>query len=154
MTMININYAFNGFLYAPLMLADALGFFPKNTRLVYRNGDVETIKSLCIHSSDNEKNWFAICDPFPVDISTIIPEHTDDELCVVGTLIDKLPVWIYNTNPNIIPVNSEESLWRYTHNVFKMVCYKEGTTGYLLAKRLQRLLNINCSSRFSNWIKH
>jgi hypothetical protein len=94
---------------------------------------------LCNHNGGSEKNWFAICDPFSVpDLSAKIPEQTGDDICVVGCLVNKLPVWIYNPDTTVLPVTKEADLGRYKANIKKLVCYKEGTTGHLIAKRLHR----------------
>jgi len=136
---INVNHAFDGFLYAPLFLASKLGYFPECTKLVFQNGDAACLDALCKHSSSsNEKHWFAICDPFSLDFSAKIPEQGDD-IYVVGCLIDKLPVWIYNPDHSIDPVNKEEFLERYKGKLKTLICYKEGTTGYLIGKRLKKL---------------
>lgn len=137
MITININHAFDGFLYAPLYLASELGLFPKCARLAFRNGDSECLDALCGYHVSGEENWFAICDPFSLDISSKVPEQRDD-ICVVGCLIDKLPVWVYNPDPSIQPVKEEDHLKRYNGRIKTLISYKEGTTGYLIGKRLKQ----------------
>lgn len=137
--VININHAFDGFLYSPLFLAEKLGFFPKCAKLEFRRGDSECLDALCKHKHNGEKNWFAICDPFSVpDISTKVPEQTEDNICIVGCLINKLPIWVYNPDTSVVQVGKEEDLSRYKTNIKKLICYKEGTTGHLIGKRLHR----------------
>ncbi len=141
MITININHAFNGFLYAPLFLASELGFFPNCARLVYRDGDSECLDALCQYSPGPEKNWFAICDPFSVDIATKVPARRDD-IAVVGCLVDKVPCWVYNADPAIVRVSKESDLGKYSQAIQRLVCYKPATTGYLLGKRLQKTLQL------------
>lgn len=145
MITININHAFDGFLYSPLFLAHELGFFPKCAKLVFRNGDSECLDALCQTNSGSEKNWFAICDPFSVDLSKKNPAHTGDQLCVVGCIVDKLPVWLFNPDPSIDTVHDESQLARLHDNVQKLICYKETTTGYLIAKRLQKIFGLRAT---------
>ncbi|NTU50596.1 MAG: hypothetical protein HGA87_06975, partial [Desulfobulbaceae bacterium] len=142
MIKININNAFDGFLYAPLFLADKLGYFPACSELKFRNGDSECLDALCEHpDEDIPLNWFAICDPFSIDISKKVPQDGDD-LCVIGCLVDKLPVWVYNINPSITRVKSEKDIANYKKDVRKLRCYKEGTTGYLVGRRLKNILEL------------
>ncbi len=139
MKPININYAYNGFLYAPLFLASELGLFPRNMNLVYRNGDIPAIQSLSLKTESSE-NWFAVCDPFAKDISKIQAEIGSDRICIVGTFIDRLPVWVYNSNPEFEPVGSEEELvdQENKYRVDRIVCYEKFNTGYLIGERLRR----------------
>lgn len=139
-----INHAYNGFLYAPLFLASDLGFLPKCTRLQFRNGDAECLDQLCSYSPGTEKNWFAICDPFSVDLSTKVP--VGDEICVVGCLLDRLPVWVINTDTEAVRLGEESDLANRVRHVRKIVCYKEATTGYLIGKRLQGMLHVSDSN--------
>lgn len=146
MKPININYAYNGFLYAPLFLADELGLLPRNMELKYRNGDIPAIQSLALKTEDAE-NWFAICDPFAKDISKIQSEIGIDGICIVGTFIDRLPVWVYSSDPEFEPVGSEEELVAQDnkHRVDKIVCYEKFNTGYLIGERLRRKFDFPAS---------
>src|SRR5689334_6894860 len=114
MEQIKIYHAFNGFLYAPIFLAEKLGLFPKNTKLIYVQGDDKAIQALCSHSHTGERNWFAICDPFSVDLNMAV-EHTDDEICVIGSLINVLPIWVFNPDQSIDVVRHENDLARYNN---------------------------------------
>ncbi len=136
MKSININHAYSGFLYAPLFLADELGLFPKNMSLKYRNGDIPAIDSLAI-KGEGANNWFAICDPFAKDISKVQASIGKDQIYIVGVLIDRLPVWLYNTNPKITPAANEKELLQYKHDIESIRCYEKYNTGYLIGERLK-----------------
>jgi hypothetical protein len=142
MEKIKIYHAFNGFLYAPVFLAARLGFFPQNTELVYTGADSKTIDELCKYSEE-EKHWFAICDPFSVDIRSSYPAGTNDRICIVGSLINVLPFWIFNPDQNIHGTNREADLQKYHNSFTKVVVYPKGTTGYLVGKRVQTILGLN-----------
>lgn len=143
MNTININHAFNGFLYAPLFLAEELGYFPKCAKLVYRSGDSACLDRLCEVNGGTEDDWFAICDPFSVpDLATKVHE-AGDRISVVGSMINKLPFWLYNSDPNTRKVTSEQQLEGCRPYIHGLSCYKEGTTGYLVGKRLQSRLQIS-----------
>jgi len=143
MITININYAYDGFLYAPLFLAHDLGYLPSCSNLKYLKGDSECLDGLCQHSEEGEENWFAICDPFSVDLSTKIPPG--DELCVIGCLVDKIPIWLFNQEPSITRVSQEQGLSRYKDKIHKLRCYPNGTTGYLVGRRLMKALELKSS---------
>ena len=104
MEKIKVVHAYNGFLYSPLFLADKIGLFPKNLELVFTSSDSEAVEQLCLQDSSKGEINFAICDPFAANFNSIMPEHTDDRIFIVGSLINKVPFWIYNTNPSINPV--------------------------------------------------
>src|SRR5205814_7803161 len=125
-----------------IFLADELGFFPKNTELVYERGDDKTIESLCSDGTLIERNCFAICDPFSVDLNTAM-ENTNDEICVIGSLVNTLPIWLFNKNENTDPVANESELQKYKGVIERIVSYPKGTTGYLIAKRIQGVLGLN-----------
>jgi hypothetical protein len=136
MKPININYAYNGFLYEPLFLANDLGLFPKNMQLVFRDGDIPTIRSLSRKTEPGE-NWFAICDPFAKDISKVQASIGNDSIYIVGSFIDRLPVWIYCNNPDFDPVGNEEGIKLHKLNIDEIRCYKKYNTGYLIGERLR-----------------
>jgi hypothetical protein len=135
MDKIYINHAYDGFLYAPLFLAYRLGLFPNNCELKLRGGDSEAIRALCDHPQQGEKNWFAICDPFSVEAS--VPPGTGERLCVVGTIIERAPVWLYNTNSSIDRLSSEDDLHSLNGKINQISTYPEDTTGCLFGKRIQ-----------------
>lgn len=135
MKEININYAYKGFLYEPLFLADSLNYFPENIELKYRGGDVETIKSLTYKTETNE-NWFAICDPFVRDFSKIKSAMGKDDIYIVGSFIDRLPIWLFNDNPKITPIKEEKDLHEYRNDINHIRCYEKYNTGYLIGNRL------------------
>src|SRR2546430_1795599 len=127
MRPININYAYDGFLYAPLFLASELGLFPSNMTLKYRNGDIPAIESLALRT-ENANNWFAICDPFAKDISRIQAAIGRDQICIVGTLINRLPVWLYDNLQGFDPVATERDLLAYKHSIKRIRCYEKFNT--------------------------
>jgi len=131
-----IHHAYNGLLYAPLFLADELGLLPNDSNLNYTGSDEDCLKALC--SNDNKvQNWFAICDPSSVeDINRYVPQG--DDLCVIGCLVNKLPVWAVNKNSNVYHVRNECELKRYDNILQTICCYPEGTTGHLIGKRLNQ----------------
>lgn len=133
---IHINHAFNGFLYAPVILADALGFFPGNMKLNYRTGDLEAIESLA-KKDEGHRNWFAICDPFAKDISKVQASFGGkDEIYIVGSMINRLPIWLYNNSPDTEHVSSEDELMYYKPKIKAVECYLKYNTGYLIGERL------------------
>ncbi len=141
MQRIKIYHAFNGFLYAPIFLAGKLGLFPQNTDLVYTQTDHGTIEALCRDSHSSGKNWFAICDPFSVDLNTAL-EHTDDDIRVVGSLINVVPLWVYDSNVTVRPVSKETDLSRYRQDIKRVVSYTNGTTGYLIGSRIRNTVGV------------
>lgn len=141
MKVININYAYSGFLYAPLILAYELGLFPKNMQIKYRNGDIPAIDSLAI-KTENAQNWFAICDPFAKDISLVQSSIGKDNIYIVGTLINKLPIWIYNSHNDIEPFASEDNLKAHKHKIEEIRVYEKFNTGYLIGERIRKNLDI------------
>ena len=142
MERIKIYHAYNGFLYAPIFLAENQGFFPKNTELIYTGGDDKTIELLSSHADSEDKNWFAICDPFAVNLD-ISGELTNDDICVVGSLINVIPLWVYNSDPQIAPVKDENTLEKYQDKITNIISYPRGTTGHIIAQRIKRVLHLN-----------
>lgn len=141
MEKIKIYHAFNGFLYAPVFLADEQGFFPKNTELIYTGGDKSAIELLCSFTNNDEKNSFAICDPFSVDLNQAL-EHVDDDICVVASLINVIPLWVFNRSPSLKPVRNESDLAKYKQNIKRIVLYPKETTGNLIGKRVQHCVGL------------
>ena len=140
MEKVKIFYAYNGFLYAPLLLADKIGLFPKNLELICTSSDSEAVRSLCSQDSSNGDIHFAICDPFAANFDSIIPEYTDDQIYIIGSLINKVPFWIYNTNKKILPVQKEEDLVKYVPDIKNIVSYRDSTTGFLFGCRICSLM--------------
>ena len=141
MEKIKIFHAYNGFLYSPLFLADKIGLFPKNLQLVFTSSDSDAVEQLCTQDSSKGDIHFAICDPFAANFDTITPEHTDDKIYIVGSLINKVPLWIYNTNPLIKPVKEERDLLQYKNHIKSIITYRESTTGYIFGERISKILN-------------
>lgn len=135
---IMIQHAYNGLLYAPLFLAEELGLLPNDSKLNYAGSDEDCLKALCSNCGNtNAQNWFAICDPFSVeDMNRFLPHG--DLLCVIGCLVNKLPVWVVNKNQEVYHENNESRLKRYTEKLKAIRCYPKGTTGHLIGKRLQK----------------
>lgn len=141
MQTININYAYNGFLYAPLILAYELGLFPKNMQIKYRNGDIPAIDSLALKTEDAQ-NWFAICDPFAKDISSVQSSIGRDNIYIVGALINKLPIWVYNSHSEIVPVATEQNLKEHKHKIEEIRVYEKYNTGFLIGERMRKNLDL------------
>lgn len=143
-----INYAYNGFLYAPLFLAKETNLLPRGATLVPRYGDIEAAGALG-RWDDEYPNWFAICDPFahgisaPHDLSRIahLAGTKDDPLCIIGAFVGKLPVWLYNIDPKFGPFHSEEELKKEAGRITRIVCYKKFNTGYLIGKHICDLID-------------
>ena len=145
MKPITINYAYDGVLYAPLFLAHDLGLLPRNVELKFRNGDLPTIQSLS-QNHDAGNNWFAICDPFAKDISRVQRELGRDQLVIVGGLIERLPIWLYNTHPDIDRIDKETDLREYRHLIHTVRCYEHYNTGYLIGQRILQVLGLPSSA--------
>lgn len=154
MNTININYAFNGFLYAPLFLADELGFFPKCAKLVDNRGDSECLDRLCEVNGKPDDDWFAICDPFSVPDLEAKVNDAGDRISVVGCMINKLPFWLYNSSPHTRKVTSEDKLVGARPHINKIICYKENTTGYLIGTRLKKLFDISDTNLIAREFGH
>ncbi len=140
MNDIRIYHAFDGFLYAPLFVASEMNYFPKGTEPVYiKGGDRATIDAL--QSPANRRDYlnFAICDPFSCDITKPAP-LVQDRICIVGSLISRLPVWVYNRNKAVTSVAHENDIERHAAIIRKVVIYKEGTTGHLIGRRVLNIL--------------
>jgi len=142
MKKFHINYAYSGFLYSPLMLADRFALLPRDAELNDRKGDKETLESLA-YWHDPLENWFAVCDPFAVDITKLaLPpfEGKPDAVCIVGALVGRLPVWLYSPDSKFERLSSESDLEECKHGVKRIICYKRFNTGYLIGKRINDLM--------------
>jgi hypothetical protein len=137
-----IHHAFNGLLYAPLFLAKELGFLPPDAQLRYSASDTKAVESLW---GQAEENWFAVCDPFAVDPSSLVPEGSADQPCVIAALINRVPFWLFNTDGRTAPVYSEEELARPGQFIDTLVTYEEGTTGHVIGARVANALNLQQS---------
>jgi hypothetical protein len=138
----HINYAYNGFLYAPLILAEHLKLLPRDAELKPREGDVRTLQSLGVWHDPHE-NWFAVCDPFATDITKLVLPPSDgegDAVCIVGALVGRLPVWLYSLDSDFKRISSEGDLEKSVHRVKRIVCYEKFNTGYLIGKRINDLV--------------
>jgi hypothetical protein len=140
-----ISHAYNGFIYLPLFLAKHLGYFPQNVRLRYAQSDEEAVQEL-MHpgNATAPQSAFAVCDPLMVShLSKIIGEREfgqPDPPLVVGSLIKRTPIWLFNSSPAITPVFQESEL---AGRVSKIRCYQRPNTGYVIARRLQALLSVS-----------
>ena len=161
--VIHVSYGYDGFLYFPLHVAEVCKLFPENIQLDYTEGDKNTILSLFNKNTDEDKYWFAICDPFAKDLR--IPEieklqrRYSLDLAIVGAFIVKLPIWLYNSKLELDFVNEEEHLGIHHKKEIKTIhCYTEHTTGYMIAKRLiikeyfngDGLTPLHCGEEFNN----
>ncbi|MGI8426662.1 MAG: hypothetical protein ACR2M4_08735 [Actinomycetota bacterium] len=128
-----IHYAYDGFLYAPIFLADALNLFPGICKLSCSGGDVEAIELL-----DAQNDWFAICDPSCEHLHKVVPRGEDTEhVCLVGTVINVAPIWLFNTSPNVGRIKAELDLANHKAYIKRIITYPEGTTGFLFANRIR-----------------
>lgn len=137
-TQIIIEHAYDGFLYAPLFLAKALELFPANCELHYSRGDVPAIQALCNYHDPHKNHWFAICDPFCAHVRRAVPRGRDEEICLVGTVINTAPIWLFNINPKVTAVNRESDLQEYRHIIGKIITYPSDTTGFLFGERIRK----------------
>jgi len=139
-TRIIINYAYDGFLYAPIFLAEEFALSPDSYKFACSHGDAEVIDKLCSSPALKEKHWFGIGDPHPLSdhLQRIAPHGYEERICLVGGIVNKAPVWLYNTNPKIRRLNSEAELHSHLDKVTKIVTYPQGTTGHLFGERITR----------------
>lgn len=133
-----ISYAYRGFTYLPLFLAHDLGYFPHGVELAYADGDEQALRSvLHLPNSRDTKSDFAICDPLVIgNLAALIGLREVGEPhipVVVGSLIRRTPIWLFNTNQRIPPVATEAGL---QHQVAKVRCYQSPNTGYIIGRRL------------------
>lgn len=148
---VQIFHAFSGFLYAPLFLADKLGYFPQCAELIPTGSDESTISAVRKKQPNILK--MGVCDPL-TKLKNQQAVEGGDSLVVIGTMINKLPFWLLNSNTRINCHNSEEELSRYGHNakdadakLQRIVCYKSTTTGYVIGERLRKdILNLDKGS--------
>jgi hypothetical protein len=139
-----ISYAYKGFTYLPLFLAHDLGYFPQGVDLHYADGDEEALRAvLDLRNKDNVKSHFAICDPLIIaNLPALIGQREIGEPqipVVVGSLIRRTPIWIFNTNPKVRPVAREADLRGLVH---KVRCYQSPNTGYIIGRRLLETLGL------------
>ena len=92
--------------------------------------------------NEEADNWFAICDPFAKDISAVQTEIGKDQIFIVGALRERLPVWLYNTNPDFEPVGEEGGLPAHRHKIDSIRCYKKFNTGYLIGERVRAKMDL------------
>ena len=137
---IKIFYAYNGFLYSPLFIADKIGLLPKNIELINTKSDFIAIESLYNQDSVQNEIFFSICDPFAGVFDEHTSEQYDDQIYIIGSLINRLPFWLYNTNPEIRDIKQESDLIKFDKDIKNIISYKEGTTGFVIAKRLQKII--------------
>jgi hypothetical protein len=138
MDKIIIHHAYNGFLYAPVFLADRLGLFPKNCELRYSKGDAEAIRTLGKTAKEHEKHWFAVCDPFSEELAATVPPGDHHEwLCLVAAIINRAPVWLYNSDPGIRNLKTEQDIEKHASKLSKISTYRQNTTGHLFGERLR-----------------
>ena len=150
-----ISHAYNGFIYLPIFIASYEGYFPHKTELHFSNGDENSIREvLNLPNKNNKKSHFAVCDPLIIsDYESLIGEievGEPDPPIIVGSMIQRTPIWLFNTTPNIVPVPKEESL---KHKIDKIRCYEKPNTGYLVGKKIQTLLNVNDNNQYFKEVK-
>ena len=140
---IHIHYAYDGFLYAPLFLAKRLKLLPESFVLTKADNDEDAISKFRQLSTDNEKHWFAICDPFAVNLHKIRDLNTGAHPRIVGTIIDKPALWAYHPSAIVQPATFESDLKQYKNQAIKsLVCYESGSTGFVFGKRLQQAIDL------------
>jgi len=142
-----LHYAYGGFLYAPLFLARNLNLLPANFILKPAGTDEAAISKLCSLSTESEKNWFAVCDPFSVALDRRRAHLSGDTPRIIGSLINKPAFWAYHPAAVVQPVEKEEGLQQYRDQAIKsLICYSQGTTGYVFGKRLQQKIGLSDGS--------
>lgn len=139
-----ISYAYKGFTYLPLFLAHDLGYFPQGVALSYADGDEDALRAvLHLPNKKNVTSDFAICDPLIIaNLPALIGERERGEPhtpVVVGSLIRRTPIWLFNTDQKIRPVAREEDLRGL---VKKVRCYQSPNTGYIVGRRLVEKLAV------------
>jgi hypothetical protein len=139
-----IAHAYRGFTYLPLFLAHDLGYFPQGVELEYADGDLIAMQSvLHVQNPRNLQSDFAICDPLLVaDFEELIGARETGPVyspIVIGSLIRRTPLWLFNTNHDLRPVGAEEQL---RGSITKIRCYSQPNTGYIVGKRLLQKLEL------------
>jgi hypothetical protein len=136
---IYVNHAYDGLLYAPLFLAQDLGFFPSNVQVRLVEGDGQTMNKL-VEQENNAQNSFSICDPFVKEMSKLTAATGGhDPIIIVGVLIQKLPLWLYSTDSKVQTIGDEKQLDAFDDRIKTIRCYQYPNTGWLIAKRLNDL---------------
>ena len=139
MEKIFVDHAYDGFLYAPIFLAHKLGLFPANCELKCTLGDAEAIQALCDDPDPDEKHWFAICDPLSDHLQIAVPSGgLTERICLVATIINAAPVWLFNINPEIGRLASEADLEKHRNRIHKIITYPPKTTGFLFGERIRQ----------------
>lgn len=141
---IKIHYAYDGFLYFPLFLAEKLGYFPRDTKLVYAKTDKESINQLRTHHPVDNELVMSVCDPFVAgSLTAATSQGGSDKLCIVGAFIAGIPVWLVNKHEKLTSTRSEkdlrELLEKHGSLIHKIYTYDEGTTVNVLTKRFKKL---------------
>jgi hypothetical protein len=140
-----IAHAYRGFTYLPLYLAHDLGYFPRGVELAYAEGDEIAMRSvLHLPNAKGLRSEFAICDPLMIaNLKELMGENEIGpavEPIVVGSLIKRPPLWLFNTNRAIAPVRLEENL----RGLIKRVrSYERPNTGYIIGRRLLDKLELD-----------
>lgn len=142
MEKVKIFYAYNGFIYAPIFVAEKLKLLPELFEPTFCiGGDYKAIEGLFSQNTVEKEIYFSICDPFAGSFVEHASEQYNDNMLVIGSLISKLPIWVFNTHPDIKNIKKESDLLKHTSKIKKIISYKKGTTGYIIAKRLSELLS-------------
>jgi hypothetical protein len=137
-----ISHAYNGFIYLPLFLAKQRGYL-KGALLLDSGSDDNAVRELLLGTKYGKRSDFAICDPIAVsDLLYITGEQpfgiNNDRPVVVGSLIEKTPVWLYNSDLAAKPV---QTLTQLVGKVRTIRCYARPNTGYFLGKVVQQILS-------------
>ena len=142
MNEIIIYHAYKGFLYAPLFLANELGFLPECVRLEPAKNDLDAINK--VRAGQEEEGWFAICDPFAVDAYTLTSAVRGERLRIIATIIQQPVFWAYTENAYLNVCSEEKDLVEYFSGkeprLSQIACYQKKTTGHVFGLQLSKLV--------------
>ena len=144
--MMKIGYAYPGFIYLPLFLADSRRDLEEISAelLDCAKGDATALRQLD-SPRDEEHADVVLCDPLvPGLTNAALPPATGRKQppVVVASVIRNMPAWLYNSGDNIQPIHKECQL-RELRGLTSITCYESPNTGYLIGKRLQEASTIS-----------
>jgi hypothetical protein len=94
---VDIYYPNASLLYFPLLLAYDMGFFPENTTLHLVATDRDAVDEIRRADKSNNRIQIAVCDPVAGDIGRRHVDGSSERICVVGTMITGIPLWLSNS---------------------------------------------------------
>ena len=131
-----VGYAYPGFIYLPLFLAEERGYLSNTTELLdCAAGDKAALEQLLDHNHDDPAD-VVLCDPLVAGADLLRQVWTNigvhEQPVVVASVIRNTPVWVYARN--IKRPDSESAL---SQQLTAIKCYPSPNTGYFIASRLR-----------------